>query len=55
MRTIELDTSNPVAFENYVSIRERKNEKIILSIIVITVISYFIYDYYQDSLRKRNE
>jgi hypothetical protein len=53
MRTIELDTSNPMAFENYVSIKERNNEKLFLSIIAISVLSYFIYESYQEYVNRK--
>ena len=43
MRTIELDKSNPLAFENYVSIKNRQNEKILMGIVVIGILAYFIY------------
>ena len=55
MRSFELDTSNPTAFENYVCIKERKQEKIFLSIIVIGVVSYFIYESYQDYIKRKND
>lgn len=53
MKTIELDTSNPVAFENYVCIKEKRQENLFLSIIIIGVLSYYIYEYSQDYWHSR--
>ena len=46
MSTIELDTSNPATFENYISIKTRRNERrffIALGIITLLYITYTIH------------
>ena len=47
MGTITLDTSNTAAFNNYVSIKQRRTERIIIGIVIIGIFSYLIYDSYQ--------
>lgn len=48
MTTIELDTSNPSPFDNYISIRERRDQRIFFGILILGVISYFFYESYQN-------
>ena len=47
MGTITLDTSNTAAFNNYVSIKDRRIERVIIGIVVIGIFSYLVYDSYQ--------
>jgi hypothetical protein len=47
MTTIELDTSNPAPFYNYISIKEKRDERIVLGIFILGIISYFLYESYQ--------
>ena len=51
MRTIELDTGNPYPFNNYVSVQEKRRERILIGILLIGVISYLLYETY----RSQNE